>query len=136
MDTGDRWFKSNQPDRCECSLSGKALVRGTGGYKFESYHSPLNKMTNWRQRLKKTGWYSHIQEMGYRNEQEFLGFIDNLFAEQKEEFRKLVETRIKVLANVRKVNEIKTILLPPDIRIAVGELDDILKKLFAFLDEK
>ena len=93
-------------------------------------------MTNWRQRLKKTGWYSHIQEMGYRNEQEFLGFIDNLFAEQKEEFRKLVETRIKVLANVRKVNEIKTILLPPDIRIAVGELDDILKKLFAFLDEK
>jgi len=45
---------------------------------------------NWRKRLKKTGWYSHIQEMGYRSEQEFLGFIDELFDEQEEKIIRLM----------------------------------------------
>ena len=56
-------------------------------------------------------------------------FIDDLRAKDKAELLKEIDDRIKLLANVFDIQDVNKILLPPNIKIAIRELEDVKKLL-------
>ena len=65
-----------------------------------NFQLQFNPELSWEDRLKKTGWYNHLKEMGHRSLEEFLGFIsqeiENAKKEERENFRGLINDEILI----------------------------------------
>ena len=69
-----------------------------------------------------------LKDWDWRLEQ-IENWVDSKLHAQKEEIIKMIDKRIKILANVFDIQDVNKIQLPPNIKIAIRELEDIKKLL-------